>query len=144
MVLNQRLKQFLEIKNLSRNEFAEVIKLHPTSVSKWTNMEQEFPIKHIIVLCEEFPDLNVRWFLTGTGPILQTEQNNNPTIANDPTSPYKTECTNPVCAERIKNLSDTVEDLRADKKWLQEELRRREVPPEKHATGGVAKSRNAG
>jgi len=144
MILNQRLKKFMELKNLSRAEFAEVIDLHPTSVSKWTEMKQEFPLKHLIALCKAFPDLNVRWLLTGIGPILENSHDDHTSIANDPTPPYTFECINPICIERVRNMSLRIEELTADKRWLQEQLSRREQIPEKHASGGVETRKKTG
>ena len=144
MILNQRLKQFIEIKNLSRGEFADVINLHPTSVSKWTEMKQEFPLKHLVTLCKAFPDLNVRWLLTGTGPILMGTQDDHANIANKPTSPYASECTNPICIERIRNMTAIINALEPYKKWFESDLARKEQIPEKHDGGGVAKNKKAG
>jgi len=135
--IGQRLKLFIESKNILQENVAEIIKVPKQQVSSWTTGTTNITTKYLPVLLKAFPELNARWLLTG-----EEEQVKAPGIGliNEPTSPYITECTNPICVEKIKSLNEMINELRADKKFLQEQLQRKVEPPENKVTGGVGKS----
>lgn len=65
--LNQRLEMYLSSKNISRKELARKWGVSKQAVTNWLTDLSQIPVKHIINVVSEYPELNARWLLIGTG-----------------------------------------------------------------------------
>jgi transcriptional regulator with XRE-family HTH domain len=139
--IGHRLKEFIDRKKMQQEEIAEILNLPKQQISSWTTGTTNITTKYLPQILQAFPDLDARWLLTGLSQSSDYDQS----IAKEPMSPYTDNCTNPICIERIKYLSEKAEELMKDKvmlmkdkEFLQEQLSiRRAEPPENKVTGGV-------
>lgn len=65
--LNQRLESFLSSKKISRSDLSRKWHVSKQAVSNWLNDHGQIPLKHIVTLTSEFPELNLRWLFVGSG-----------------------------------------------------------------------------
>lgn len=65
--LNQRLEAFLNSKRISRTDLSKKWHVSKQAVSNWLNDHGQIPLKHIVTLTSEFPELNLRWLFVGSG-----------------------------------------------------------------------------
>lgn len=68
-----RLKKVLEKKQMSYSEFANAADIHYNSVTRMLNGETSMNSKTLHKVFMVFPDLNARWFITGEGSMMSTE-----------------------------------------------------------------------
>lgn len=129
--VNERLRLFVEKKNLDQTEVAKQLKVSKQRINGWLT-ETSIPMYVLGEILRLFPDLDARWLLTGQ----YSTPGENPLIVNEPALPYNHACTNPACIKEIENLHQQVEDLRADKIFLQETIKdlRRKVGPSSENT----------
>jgi len=144
--IGQRLKIFIESKKISQEELAEIIKVPKQQISSWTTGVTNITTKYIPDLLNAFPDMDARWLLTGSKSLIE---NNN--IAEEPPPPnYGSDCSNPICIEKIRSLTLLVEELKEYKDTLNRHVEflhdrlRKEDPGEKKIAGGVAQTRKTG
>lgn len=65
--LNQRLEIFLSSKKISRSDLSRRWHVSKQAVTNWLNDHGQIPLKHIVTLVNEFPELNLRWLFLGIG-----------------------------------------------------------------------------
>lgn len=71
--INQRLKGFIEKTGLSVNAFSNEIGIAQGTLASMLNRGTEPSAKTINAVIATFPNLNKDWLLTGTGPMIITE-----------------------------------------------------------------------
>ena len=64
--INQRFVKILEEKNISQSEYADRIKTGRANVNNWCKLKNAIPLDSIVELLRMFPDIDARWFLTGS------------------------------------------------------------------------------
>lgn len=66
--VNQRLKEFIEKKNISQRDIQLSLGLkNEQSISNWMGFGEQIPDKHLPTIIRKYPSLNANWFLKGTG-----------------------------------------------------------------------------
>jgi hypothetical protein len=142
--VNQRLKKFVESKDFPAKEFAERFGATDKEINNWTT-STKIALPRLSQLILAYPELNVRWLLTGQGKM--TDENEN--LTKEPKQLYNT-C--PLCKEKDRSihlLEKIVSDLEAEKEQLtkacsdKEELLdwykgKKETAPENSAQHGQA------
>ncbi len=65
--LNQRVEIYISSKKLSGSELSKRWHVSKQAVSNWLNGHSQIPIKYIMNMAIEYPELNLRWLMTGVG-----------------------------------------------------------------------------
>ena len=145
--VNERFKIFFEYLKIKNEEFAENIEANPKEASNWKKTTK-IPLERLKVILLRYPQLNSRWLITGEGTMLEPRyhQHDNPYTANDystihPTIPQR-RCNDPGCNAEFVKLNDEIVryKLIIDQLINRADILRKDDPPKKYVTGGVAKS----
>ncbi|MCD7962813.1 MAG: helix-turn-helix domain-containing protein [Rikenellaceae bacterium] len=72
--MNERLLEFLKVKNLTPSQFAEIMDIQPSSVSHITSGRNKPSFDFFAKLLEKFPDVNPDWLILGYGNIYRAEK----------------------------------------------------------------------
>jgi len=64
--INQRFTKILDEKKINQAEFAKLIGVSKQNVNNWYNNASPISVDRIVQILEVFPDLDARWFLTGS------------------------------------------------------------------------------
>ena len=146
MTVGQRIKEFMECKELSRKAIGKALLIDDSQISKWTEGKLAVPDKHFVSILQNYPDLNANWLLRGTGPMLLTSSEENPiSKIEDPASPYVSPCSNPACKKQLNDLIQKHE-IEKERLWLHigELTRKVGQPSENTIQGGVEETRRTG
>ncbi len=65
--LKERILELMRVKNLTQQQFAEMIKISPASLSSIFNDRTKPTLKHVTAIMASFPTINPSWLLSGTG-----------------------------------------------------------------------------
>lgn len=65
--INDRLKEYIYAKRLSVNSFSKKIGLSQTTLNQQVNGSTKVSTDVLCAIAENYPDANMRWFLTGEG-----------------------------------------------------------------------------
>lgn len=65
--LSQRIKKYIESKKITQEAFGKPLGVGKSSVGQWVNGLTEPSAAKKILILQEYPDINPRWFLFGTG-----------------------------------------------------------------------------
>ena len=71
MERNQRLKKFVESKNIKQKEFADILDSTQQYVSALLNGRRKLGSNLLERIEEHFTDINIHWLLTGEGEMLK-------------------------------------------------------------------------
>ncbi len=154
--IGQRLKAFIEYKKMKPVDVANILGYPKQQLSSWMNNKTQITTAFLPVLLGSFRELNARWLLTGEGEMLESTSNKTPYLpmspeiktANEHTSPYPNQCTNPLCTMHIEMLMNEVEMLKEFNKALQNNLDDLRQKGGRHGPGeiegGVDQSRITG
>lgn len=144
--VNERFKIFFESLKIKNEEFAENIEAHPKEASNWKKTTK-IPLERLKTILLRYPQLNSRWLITGEGAMIETnyQQHDNRYSANDSPQPppiTQRRCSDPGCNAELVKLNDEIVryKLIIDQLINRADMLRRDDPPEKYVTGGVAKS----
>lgn len=138
--INQRLKEYIEVKKINPPEIYSGTKISRQLWSNFINTSSSIPSEKLGILINKMPELNARWLLTGEGSmIVEYEQTDRQYTSQDKPQPPKHTryCNDPVCNARILELETQVNILISHIG----SLNRREDPTEKNDSGGVEKTR---
>lgn len=108
--INQRLRDTIEAKKLSGRQVAIELEIDYRQFNNWLNQTKP-SIEGLQKIIKHFPDVNVRWLLTGDGEMDSPELG----VLMEASGEYKTKkdcCA--VCAEKDK----LIEELKEDKEFL--------------------------
>lgn len=64
--INQRLAGWLDYKQISQVELGKNLGKQRAQINQWCN-DTPIPDKSILEIIKIFPDINARWFITGSG-----------------------------------------------------------------------------
>ncbi len=130
--VNQRLKKFVESKEFSAKEFAERFGANAKEINNWTT-STKIALPRLSELILAYPELNVRWLLTGQGKMTDEAEKENE--LNDKKHEYLKEC--PLCKtknELIDSLrhiiqlnENRIKDLEHDKERLEKDCSDKEM-----------------
>jgi transcriptional regulator with XRE-family HTH domain len=67
--INQRLREFIEKKNISQVEIADKLNVDKKQFNNWMT-GTKVPVNSLALILEMFPELNARWLLTGNGYMI--------------------------------------------------------------------------
>ncbi len=68
--LKERILQLMKVKNLTQQQFAELIKISPASLSSIFNDRTKPTLKHVTAILESFPSVNTTWLINGIGEMF--------------------------------------------------------------------------
>lgn len=145
--VNERFKEYLEIKNIDGPVHYKAIKIPKALWSNYKEGERAIPLNTVCDIVKYFKDLNSRWLLTGEGPMLNSSyhQHDNPFTANDTPLPppiLHKRCNDPGCMAELTKLNDEIVryKLIIDQLINRTDNQRKDDPPEKYGSGGMAQS----
>ena len=78
--MKDRIKQFMDYKNISAGELASLLEVQRSNISHVLNGRNMPGAAFIEKLLVSFPDLNARWLLTGSGEMTSDME---ASVAND-------------------------------------------------------------
>jgi len=64
--INQRFKKILDEKKINQADFAKLIGVSKQNVNNWYHNSSPISVDRIVQILEAYPDLDARWFLTGS------------------------------------------------------------------------------
>lgn len=114
--INQRVKEFIETREIKPIDFAKEIGLNSDRVSKWFRMKEKIPAEHVIIIIEKYKDIDARWLLTGEAS------------APARAKPYKNDTELDVVNNRgdycklCREKDKLIDELREDKAWLKKQV----------------------
>jgi transcriptional regulator with XRE-family HTH domain len=113
--INQRVKEFIESREIKPVDFAKEIGLNSDRVSKWFRMKEKIPAEHVIIIIEKYKDIDARWLLTGeTAAPAKAKPYYKPDVEIDIANDVKECCR--LCKEkdeRIIELKDHITTLKS-------------------------------
>lgn len=74
MTVNERIKKYIDYKNISQTDLAKSILIHKNQVSNWLASGETVPDKALIKMVRYYPDINARWLITGEGEMLEGQK----------------------------------------------------------------------
>jgi hypothetical protein len=102
--INQRVKDFIESREIKAVDFAKEIGLNSDRVSKWFRMKEKIPAEHIIIIIEKYKDIDARWLLTGEyATSVKSKPYYKPDVEIDVANDGKD------CCSRCKDLENQIE-----------------------------------
>jgi transcriptional regulator with XRE-family HTH domain len=72
--MNDRIKKFIDFKSISPSELADRLNVQRSNVSHILNGRNKPGANFIEKILSEFPEINARWLLTGSGEMLITKK----------------------------------------------------------------------
>lgn len=145
--INQRLKKYIDYKKIVWPVLFKGTRITRQSWNSFTKTGKSIPSEKLGIVISKMPDLNTRWLLTGEGSMIETnyQQHDNRYSANDSPQPppiTQRRCSDPGCNAELVKLNDEIVryKLIIDQLINRADMLRRDDPPEKYVTGGVAKS----
>lgn len=144
--INDRLNEWLLYRKISQAELARKLIIKGRSqVNQWCRSTAPIPDNYILDIIRLFPDLSARWFITGSGDMLEKIIDHGLHIINESAPPYKNtgSCTNPDCMADKQKMKELIYDLLDDKRRLKLQIEKFEEKGEidhgKRVEGGVEK-----
>jgi len=86
MLINKRIRDFCEFKNLKQSDLAKKIKSDQQTINNIIKMRYQASINIIKSILEVFPELNPKWLILGEGEMLIE---NNIIQVSEPPAIYK-------------------------------------------------------
>lgn len=111
MAEGQRLEEYLRLKKISQTFFGELIGASKSAVNKWIKndaLPNGSQLKQILI---NYPDLNIRWWITGEGEMIQSADRVNTLTDRN------------ILTSKIGELVLEVEVCRKEKKELENKVR---------------------
>ena len=71
MSVNQRLREFVEVNKISPPDLYRSIGASRMEYSSWVTLNKAMSLSRVQSLLLAYPELNARWFLLGTGKMLE-------------------------------------------------------------------------
>ncbi len=68
--LKERILELMRVKNLTQQQFADMIKISPASLSSIFNDRTKPTLKHVNAIMESFPTISPTWLLSGAGEMF--------------------------------------------------------------------------
>lgn len=145
--VNKRFKEYIDFKKINNVEIVKTIHIGKDQISKWLKSVIQISGTGLIAIVKNYKDIDARWLLTGEGSMLEStyQQHDNRYSANDSPQPPpipQRRCNDPGCNAELSKLNDEIVryKLIIDQLINRADILRKDDPPEKYVTGGVAKS----
>lgn len=145
--INQRLKKYIDLKKIDGPVLYKGTRITRQSWNSFIKSGKSIPSEKLGIVISKMPDLNARWLLTGEGSMIETnyQQHDNRYSANDSPQPPpipQRRCNDPGCNAELLKLNDEIVryKLIIDQLINRTDIQRKDDPPEKYGSGGVAKS----
>lgn len=115
----QRIKEFLEVKQISLNSLAKTLNMNQSTVLRQVKGEQTLSSTLVENFLEAFPDVSAEWIMRGKGSMYTDDSYRNapiplavstPDVATDPVQAKETESIWKAKYEAIKECYDALLD----------------------------------
>lgn len=73
----ERIKTYLQSTGRQQMIITEVTGIRKENVSEWMLGKKPIPTKHLKSICKAFPELNMKWVLTGEGKMIEDTRERN-------------------------------------------------------------------
>lgn len=109
--INQRVKDYIDYREIKPADFAREIGLNSDRISKWFTKKEKIPAEHLITILQKYKDINARWLLTGDGSMVEGKAyaeaaESHESNSDDGGGGYA--CTNPGCKKEIALLNKII------------------------------------
>ena len=88
--MEERIRKFMEYKGISPSELADTIGVQRSNVTHVLKNRNKPSFQFIEKMLQVYPDLNAKWLLLGTGPMVETSIKNR-TLFDQLTDPVTTQ-----------------------------------------------------
>lgn len=78
--MKDRIRQLMELKQMTQQSFAEYIEMSPASLSSIFNGRTKPTLNIVEAIKKKFPDINIEWLMFGTGEMFTTNTSHNATL----------------------------------------------------------------
>lgn len=116
MNVTSRFSEYIKYKNILQKDVSDILKISSQAVSGIFKEKSKLTTDHLIILAERFPELNLRWLLTGAGVMLMTPKNYNENEARNQVEDYGPVCKS--CLEKEKRIADKDQTIEAQKRHI--------------------------
>lgn len=126
--VHKRIIDFFNKKNLSIRNLANTLKIHETTLGSKLKGSRGWDLDTICLIITHFEDLSAEWLLRGTGDMF-LEKNTSAATSTEVTADERQQL-----LDRITQLSEEKGELKAECKYLRQELSRlTAINPDKKA-----------
>lgn len=127
-IVLQRIKTILENKKISKSQFARELEMEQVTVNNQINAKRGISFELIFNILNHYSDLSAEWLLRGTGDMF-LEKNTSAATSTEVTADERQQL-----LDRITQLSEEKGELKAECKYLRQELSRlTAINPDKKA-----------
>ncbi len=119
MIIN-RIKDFLDIKNLSVFKFEKTIGTSDGTIRNAIKKGNEINSKWLVIICDNYPELNPNWLITGIGEMFKPPNKELPKVSNSVFTPLEKDLHEKDL--KIKNLEESMIKLKNDFENLKREF----------------------
>lgn len=105
--MEDRIRKFMEYKGISPSELADTIGVQRSNVTHVLKSRNKPSFQFIEKMLQVYPDLNAKWLLLGTGPMVETPTKNK-TLFDQLTEPITAPSPLPEKKEIKPNLQEPV------------------------------------
>lgn len=110
--MKDRLKQFIDYKQLNILKFSEKISVNESTIRKIINDNSGIQSKNLEKIANSFPELNLHWLITGRGPMLLDESASHERLSDNDLRILDKEKTIAILEHTIDNLTAETQQLR--------------------------------
>lgn len=107
--MEDRIRKFMEYKGISPSELADTIGVQRSNVTHVLKSRNKPSFQFIEKMLQVYPDLNAKWLLLGTGPMVEAPVKNR-TLFDQLTEPVIAQSTKPEKAETKPLLNESTPD----------------------------------
>lgn len=110
--MKDRLKQFIDYKQLNILKFSEKIGINEGTIRKIINDNSGIQSKNLEKIANAFPELNLHWLITGRGPMLLDESASREKLSDSDLRILDKDKTIAILENTIENLTAETQQLR--------------------------------
>lgn len=110
--MNERLKQFIDYKQLNTLKFSKEINVTEGTIRKIINDNSGIQSKNLEKIANAFPELNLHWLITGRGPMLLDESASHERLSDSALRIQDKDKTIAILEHTIENLTAETQQLR--------------------------------
>lgn len=74
LTMSERVKKLVEKKIFSQAALADIVHVHPTTVSEHLKKKGSLPSTYLEAISREYPNISEKWLLTGEGSMVKPNQ----------------------------------------------------------------------
>lgn len=110
--MNERLKQFIDYKQLNTLKFSKEINVTEGTIRKIITDNSGIQSKNLEKIANAFPELNLHWLITGRGPMLLDESASHERLSDSALRIQDKDKTIAILEHTIENLTAETQQLR--------------------------------